>query len=36
MGGRIAALTVVEGKMIEVAKDVAMHAAAIKPHILNS
>ena len=33
MGGRIAALTVVEGKE-EVAKDVAMHAAAINPQYL--
>ena len=33
MGGRIAALTVVEGKD-EVAKDAAMHAAAINPQYL--
>lgn len=33
MGGRIAALTVVEGKE-EVAKDAAMHAAAINPQYL--
>ena len=33
MGGRIAALTVVEGKE-EVAKDLAMHAAAINPQYL--
>ena len=32
MGGRIAALTVVEGK--EEAKDAAMHAAAINPQYL--
>lgn len=34
MGGRIAALTVLEGTTDEsVAKDVAMHAAAIKPSL---
>lgn len=31
MGGRIAVLTVVEGANEEVAKDVAMHAAAMRP-----
>ncbi len=31
MGGKIAVLTVVEGASSEVAKDVAMHAAAMKP-----
>ena len=31
MGGRIAVLTVVDGATEEVAKDVAMHAAAMKP-----
>ena len=31
MGGKIAVLTVVDGAISEVAKDVAMHAAAMKP-----
>ena len=31
MGGKIAVLTIVEGGNAEVAKDVAMHAAAMKP-----
>lgn len=31
MGGRIAVLTIVEGTSEEVAKDVAMHAAAMRP-----
>ena len=35
MGGRIAALTVVKGANAEVAKDVAMQAAAMKPLYLN-
>ena len=36
MGGRIAVLTVVEGANEEVARDVAMQAAAMKPQYLNS
>lgn len=35
MGGKIAALTVVSGASEEVAKDVAMQAAAMKPEYLN-
>ena len=35
MGGKIVALTVVEGASEEVAKDVAMHAAAMRPQYLN-
>ena len=35
MGGKIVALTVVEGATEEVAKDVAMHAAAMRPQYLN-
>lgn len=35
MGGKIAALTVVNGASEEVAKDVAMQAAAMKPEYLN-
>lgn len=31
MGGKIAVLTIVDGANVEVAKDVAMHAAAMKP-----
>ena len=31
MGGKIAALTVIKGQNEEVAKDVAMQAAAMKP-----
>ena len=31
MGGRIAVLTLIEGANVEVAKDVAMHAAAMRP-----
>lgn len=36
MGGRIAVLTVVDGVNKEVAKDVAMHAAAMKPSYVKS
>ena len=36
MGGKIAALTVLEGANAEVAKDVAMQAAAMKPLYLDS
>ena len=36
MGGRIAVLTVVDGASSEVAKDVAMHAAAMKPLYVKS
>ncbi len=36
MGGKIVALTVVDGVNDEVAKDVAMHVAAINPKYLNS
>ena len=36
MGGKIAVLTVVEGASEEIAKDVAMQAAAMKPQYLNS
>ncbi|MFC6170099.1 translation elongation factor Ts [Loigolactobacillus jiayinensis] len=35
MGGKIAALTVVEGADEETAKDVAMHVAAINPHYVS-
>ena len=35
MGGKIAAITVVKGKNEEVAKDVAMQAAAMKPEYLD-
>ena len=35
MGGKIVVLTVVEGANEEVAKDVAMHAAAMRPQYLN-
>jgi len=35
MGGRIATVTVVEGASEEVAKDVAMHTAAMNPKFLN-
>ena len=36
MGGKIVSLTVVDGVNEEVAKDVAMHVAAINPKYLNS
>ena len=36
MGGRIAVLTVVDGVEVSVAKDVAMHAAAMKPLYVKS
>ena len=36
MGGRIAALTVIEGASAEVAKEVAMHAAAMRPLYVKS
>ena len=36
MGGKIAVLTVVDNASIEVAKDVAMHAAAMKPAYVKS
>ena len=36
MGGRIAVLTVVEGANESVAKDVSMHAAAMKPQFVKS
>jgi len=36
MGGRIAVLTVVDNASSEVAKDVAMHAAAMKPNYVKS
>lgn len=36
MGGRIAVLTVIDGANEEVAKDVAMHAAAMKPLYVKS
>ena len=36
MGGKIAVLTVVEGASSEVAKDVSMHAAAMKPAYVKS
>jgi elongation factor Ts len=36
MGGKIVALTIVDGVNDEVAKDVAMHVAAINPKYLNS
>ena len=36
MGGKIAVLTVVEGASSEVAKDVSMHAAAMKPVYVKS
>ena len=36
MGGRIAVLTVVDNASVEVAKDVAMHAAAMKPLYVKS
>jgi len=36
MGGRIAALTVLKGENVEVAKDVAMQAAAMKPLYLDA
>ena len=36
MGGRIAVLTVVEGANDSVAKDVSMHAAAMKPQFVKS
>lgn len=35
MGGKIVVLTVVEGANVEVAKDVAMHVAAMKPQYLD-
>ena len=35
MGGKIAALTILKGENVEVAKDVAMQAAAMKPLYLN-
>ena len=35
MGGRIATLVVLEGANEEVAKDVAMHAAAMNPSYIN-
>ena len=35
MGGKIVVLTVVEGANEEVAKEVAMHAAAMRPQYLN-
>lgn len=35
MGGRIAVLTVIEGVNEEVAKDVSMHAAAMRPKYVN-
>ena len=35
MGGRITSLVVLEGANEEVAKDVAMHAAAMRPQYLN-
>ena len=35
MGGRIASLVIVKGNNTEVAKDVAMHAAAMRPLYLN-
>ncbi len=35
MGGKIAALTVLEGKNAEVAKEIAMQAAAMRPQYLN-
>ena len=36
MGGRIAVLTVVDGASAEVAKDVSMHAAAMRPQYVKS
>ena len=36
MGGKIAVLTVVEGANAEIAKDVAMHAAAMKPSYIKT
>ena len=36
MGGKIAVLTVVDGASVDVARDVAMQAAAMKPQYLNS
>lgn len=36
MGGRIAVLTLIEGASEEIAKDVAMHAAAMRPLYLKS
>lgn len=36
MGGRIAVLTLIDGANVEVAKDVAMHAAAMKPQYVKS
>ena len=36
MGGRIAVLTLIEGANEEIAKDVAMHAAAMRPLYLKS
>jgi len=36
MGGKIAVLTVVEGVSVDVARDVSMQAAAMKPQYLNS
>ena len=36
MGGRIAVLTLLDGASEEVAKDVAMHAAAMKPQFVKS
>jgi elongation factor Ts len=35
MGGRIAVLTLVEGANLEVAKDVAMHSAAMRPQYVS-
>ena len=36
MGGKIAVLTVVDNASVEVAKDVAMHAAAMRPQYVKS
>ncbi len=36
MGGKIAVLTVIDGASVSVAKDVAMHAAAMKPSYVKS
>ena len=36
MGGKIAVLIVLDGSTVEVAKDIAMHAAAMRPKYLNT
>jgi elongation factor Ts len=36
MGGKIAVLIVLEGSTVEVAKDIAMHTAAMRPKYLNT